>query len=109
MPVSKLTVGWTYLAGYRRRDADSLDTNMFVCFKVGDLVYSNLKLLKQAFGVKNLRDLETEVDLLELGSITAEWYNTEEGYFWGAYLWKGAFRVGTSGDRFVCKAVEEVA
>jgi hypothetical protein len=107
--VSKLTAGWNYLAGYRRRGADNLDTNMFVCFKVGDLVYSNLKLLKQAFGVKNLRDLEAEADRLEFGSITAEWYNTEEGYFWGAYLWNGAFRVGTSADRLVCSIVEEVA
>lgn len=99
--VSKLVSGLVFNAGYRRRGNDLLDSNRFVGFKVGDLVYSNLKLLKQAFGVKNLRDLEAEVDRLELGSITAEWYNNEEGYFWGSYLWNGAFRVGTSADRLV--------
>lgn len=102
--VSKLVSGLVFNAGYRRRGADLLDSNRFVGFKVGDLVYSNLKLLKQAFGVKNLKDLEFEVDRLELGSITAEWYNNEEGYFWGSYLWNGAFRVGSSADRLVVEA-----
>lgn len=102
--VSKLASGLVFLAGYRRRGYELLDSNRFVGFKVGELAYSNLKLLKQAFGVKNLRDLEAEVDRLELGSITAEWYNNEEGYFWGSYLWNGAFRVGTSADKLVLRA-----
>ena len=109
MAVSKLVSGLDYIAGYKRGKRESLDRNNFRGFKVGDLVYSNLKLLKQAFGVNNLRDLESEVNRFDVGSVTAEWYNTEEGYFWGAYLWKGAFRVGTSADRLVCKAAEEVA
>jgi hypothetical protein len=99
--VSNLYSGNVVRAGYLRRGCGVLDSNRFVGFKVGDLVYSNLKLLKQAFGVKNLKDLEAEVDRLELGSITAEWFNTEERYFWGSYLWNGAFRVGTSADRLV--------
>jgi len=109
MTVSKLVSGLDYIAGYKRGKRESLDLNNFKGFKVGALVYSNLKLLKQVFGVKNLRDLEFEVKRFDVGSVTAEWYNIEESYYWGAYLWNGAFRVGTSADRLVCKAVEEVA
>lgn len=101
LSVATLTSGAVALAGYRRRGVALLDSNRFVGFKVGDLVYSNLKLLKQAFGVKNLKDLEAEVDRLELGSITAEFYANDGEYFWGSYLWNGAFRVGTSADRLV--------
>lgn len=101
LSVSKLTSGVVARAGYRRRGCELLDSNRFVGFKVNDLVYSNLKLLKQAFGVKNLKDLEAEVDRLELGSITAEFYNNDEEYFWGSYLWNGSFRVGSSADRLV--------
>jgi hypothetical protein len=102
--VSKLASGLVFLAGYRRRGVDLLDSNCFVGFKVGDNVYSNLKLLKKAFGVSNLKELEFEADRLELGTVTAEWYNNEEGYFWGAYLWEGSFRVGTSADKLVLRA-----
>jgi hypothetical protein len=45
--------------------------------------------------------IEFEADRLEGGSVTAEFRNVEEGYMWGAYLWNGAFRVGTSADRLV--------
>ena len=105
LSVSKLSSGNVARAGYRRRGADLLDTNRFVGFKVNDTFYSELKQLKSAFGVRNLRELEFEADRLELGSITAEWYNTEEGYFWGSYLWNGSFRVGSSADRLVLEAV----
>ena len=97
--VSNLYSGEVVTAGYVRRGIDNRDLNRFVGFKVGEQVYSNLKLLKQAFGVKNLKDLEFETERLELGSVTAEFYNTEEQYFWGAYLWQNAFRVGSSADR----------
>jgi hypothetical protein len=101
LSVSKLFSGIVVRAGYLRRGSGVLDSNRFVGFKVGDLVYGNLKLLKSAFGVKNLKDLEAEVDRLELGSITAEFYANDGEYFWGSYLWNGAFRVGTSADRLV--------
>ena len=97
--ISTLYSGEVVTAGYKRSNREFMDANRFVGFKVGDNVYSNLKLLKQAFGVSNLKDLESEVDRLEQGSITAEFYATEEQYFWGAYLWSGAFRVGSSADR----------
>ena len=106
MAVSKLASGLNYLAGYKRGKHESLDHSNFRGFRVGAVVYSNLKSMKQAFGVKNLRDLESEVNRFDVGSVAAEWYNIEEGYFWSAYLWKGAFRVGTC--RLVCKTVEEV-
>jgi hypothetical protein len=102
--ISNLFSGEVVTAGYKRRDRNFTDANRFVGFKVGDNVYSNLKLLKQSFGVSNLKELEFEADRLELGSVTAEFYATEEGYFWGSYLWNNAFRVGTSADRLVLDA-----
>jgi hypothetical protein len=102
--ISNLYSGEVVTAGYRRRNTNLVDSNRFVGFKVGDNIYSNLKLLKQAFGVSNLKELEFEAERLELGTVTAEWYNNEEGYFWGSYLWNGAFRVGTSADRLVLEA-----
>ena len=97
--VNNLVPGNVYSAGYVRGQRDYRTPNRFVGFKVGDLVYSNLKLLKQAFGVSNLRDLEAEADRLELGSVTAEFYDCDDQFFWGAYLWENAFRVGSSADR----------
>lgn len=97
--VSNLYSGEVVTAGYKRGDRNFTDANRFVGFKVGEQVYSNLKLLKQAFGVSNLKDLEFETERLELGSVTAEFFACDEEYFWGSYLWNGAFRVGTSADR----------
>jgi hypothetical protein len=105
MTVSKLSTGRSYKAGYRRRGNETLDSNRFDGFKVGELWFDDLKALKATFGVRNLKELEFEVDRLELGSITAEWRNDDEGYFWAAYLWNGAFRVGTSADRLALGAV----
>jgi len=99
--ISNLFSGEVVTAGYTRRGNKLVDPNRFVGFKVGGNVYSNLKLLKNAFGVSNLKELEFEADRLELGSVTAEFYSTEEEYFWGAYLWNNAFRVGSSADRLV--------
>jgi hypothetical protein len=99
--VSNLSSGSVCRAGYRRRGTDLLDSNRFVGFKVNDMFFSDLKLLKAHFGVRNLKELEFEADRLELGSVTAEWFNTDESYFWGSYLWNGSFRVGSSADRLV--------
>lgn len=99
--VSNLYSGEVVIAGYKRGGRDLTDPNRFVGFKVGDNVFSNLKLAKQSFGVSNLKELEFEADRLEQGSVTAEFYDTEGQFFWAAYLWNGAFRVGTSADRLV--------
>ena len=87
-----------YVRSYKMGVIDNRDDNRFVGFKVGDQVFSNLKLLKAAFGVKNLRDLEFETERLELGTVYAEFYDCEDKYFWASYLWNGTFRVGTSAD-----------
>jgi hypothetical protein len=105
--VSNLVAGQVIKAGYVRGERDMTDANRFVGFKVGDLYFSKLQDLKEFFGVRNLRDLEFEVDRQEqYGLITAEFKNVSDPdrYFWGAYLWNGAFRVGTSADRLVLKA-----
>lgn len=96
--VSNLYSGQVVQAGYIRGQRNFMDANRFVGFKVGEQVFSNLKLLKQAFGVSNLKELEFETERLELGSVTAEFYANDEGYFWGSYLWNGGFKVGTSAD-----------
>jgi hypothetical protein len=101
--VSTLSADQVVNAGYKR---GGLDSNRFVGFKVNDMWFSQLKHLKEYFGVRNLKELEFEVDRQELGSITAEFQNVEDPdpYFWGAYLWNGAFRVGTSADRLALAA-----
>jgi len=102
--VSNLYSGEVVTAGYIRGQRNFTDQNRFVGFKVGEQVFSNLKLLKAAFGVKNLRDLEFELDRLELGMATAEFYDCEDKYFWAAYLWQNSFRVGTSADKLTLSA-----
>jgi hypothetical protein len=99
--VSNLRSAQIVQAGYKRSTRQFIDENFFFGFKVGDQWFSNLKHLKEFLGVKNLREIEFEADRLELGSVTAEFRNVEEGYLWGSYLWNGAFRVGTSADRLV--------
>ena len=100
---SNIHSGQTVQAGYIR-NYDCTSPNDFLCFKVGDLTYSNLKLLKKAFGVSTMLDLEFEIERLGLGSITAEFYDIKGGFRWAAYLWKGYFRVGSSADRLVLRA-----
>jgi len=107
LPITKLTAGQTVAAGYiRRRNGfndgfDELDTNRFDFFKVGELKFENLKVLKTYFGVKTLSELEFEVDRLDRGSVYAEFYSIDGDYAWAAYLWKGGFKVGSSADRLV--------
>ena len=96
--VSNLYSGEVVTAGYVRRGIDNRDLNRFVGFKVGELHFTNLKQLKAHFGVRNLRELEFETERLGLDSCTAEFYNTEEQYFWASYLYNGSFRVGSSAD-----------
>jgi hypothetical protein len=99
--ITKLTAKQVIFAGYCRRGTDWIDANRFDFFKVGELKFDSLKVLKAHFGVKTLSQLEFEVDRLELGTIYADFYNVDSGYHWGAYLWNGSFRVGSSADRLV--------
>lgn len=98
--IANLESGQTVQAGYKRREL-LVDANFFFGFKVNDQWFANLKQLKQFLGVKNLREIEFEADRLELGSVTAEFRDVDGEFLWGAYLWNGAFRVGTSADRLV--------
>ena len=97
--VNNLSSGKVCRAGYKRGERDFTDDNQFVQFKVGELRFFTLAEVKKAFGVRNLKDLEFEIDRLELGSVYAEWVNCDEGHHWSAYLWNGAFRCGSSADR----------
>ena len=103
LTVAKLHAGNVVRAGYVRGQRDMTDANRFIGFKVGDQYFSKMQELKEFFGVRNLKDLEFAAD----PQITAEFQNVEDTdcYFWGAYLWNGCFRVGTSADRLVLRAV----
>ena len=101
--VANLYSGQVVLAGYKRRNL-WVDSNRFVHFKVGENTFSNLKLLKSAYGVSSLKDLEFETDRLEQGMVTAEFYDNEGEFFWAAYLYNGKFCVGTSADRLILHA-----
>ena len=107
MRISKLTKTLTVRAGYKRGTREFIDANTFMGFKVGGCVYGDLKSLKASFSVKNLRDLESGVNRFDVGSVTAEFYNEDGGYFWAAYLWNGAFRVGTSADRLFIDNIDQ--
>ena len=105
--VANLAAGTVVRAGYVRGQRDMTDSNRFVGFKVGGLYFSKLKDLKEFFGAKNLKELEIKAGYQKLGTVTAEFQNVSvaDPYLWGAYLWEGSFRVGTSADRLSLKAV----
>jgi hypothetical protein len=103
LSISSIKSGNVVEAGYTRRFAN-FSSNRFVGFKHNGTFFSDLKQLKSYFGVKNLNEVEFESDRLETGSVTAEFYDTEGEFFWGAYLWNGGFRVGTSADRLQLRA-----
>ena len=102
--VANLIHGDICRAGYKRGERDFTDIQRFVCFKIGEQTFHNLKQLKNILNVTNLRDLEAETDRIKQLSVTAEFYDLEGKFFWAAYLWKGSFRVGTSADRLILSA-----
>jgi hypothetical protein len=107
LSISSIKSGNVVRAGYVRGQRDMTDANRFVGFKVGEQYFSKLQDLKEFFGVRNLKELEFEADRLnQFGSVTAEFQNVSDTdcYFWGAYLWNGSFRVGTSADRLKLRA-----
>lgn len=85
-------------AGYR----GSMDDNLFFGFKLAGADNSSLFLtlgdLKHRFKVRNLGQLE-EAAKVAGQEVKIEFWNCEGKYTWEAYLWNGAFRVGTSADR----------
>lgn len=105
LSVTNLSAGQVVLAGYNYRGEPSVDQNRFLGFKFNDTWFSTLMHLKEFLGSKSLRELETEAKLRGNDSITAEFRNVEGDYLWGAYLWNGSFKVGTSADRLVLQVV----
>jgi len=103
LTINNLSSGKICRAGYKRGDRDFTDDNRFVQFKVGQTYFFTLAEVKTALNVTNLRDLETKLDERDL-TVYAQWANCETGYFWEAYLWNGAFRVGSSADRLTLTA-----
>lgn len=101
--ISYLKSGDTVLAGYKRRKL-WIDSNEFVCFKVGSLKFPTTMEMKKHFGVRNFAALESAAKSQDLGSVTAEFHNTDNDYLWGAYLSQGCFRVGSSADRLVLQS-----
>ncbi len=102
LSVTSLAAGQVVLAGYNYRSQPRCcDQNRFLGFKYNDTWFSTLKHLKEFLGSNSLKELETEAQLRGNGSITAEFRNVDGDYLWGAYLWKGSFKVGTSADRLV--------
>ena len=102
---ANLAVDQTVSAGYVRGNRGFMDENQFKGYRWNELSFGSLKALKTHFGVSNLKDLEAEADRLDLGTVTAEFYALDGAYQWGAYLWNGAFRVGSSADRLRLAAV----
>ena len=105
MKVSNLWFNQIVSAGYVRGDREFMDENEFKGYCWNGQTFVNLKELKTHFGVSSLKDLEAEADRLGLGSVTAEFHDNEDHFQWAAYLWNGAFRVGTSADRLRLVAV----
>ena len=101
LSVTSLAAGQVVFAGYNYCGEPSVDKNRFLGFKFNGTWFSTLKHLKEFLGSNSLKELETEAQLRGNDSITAEFRNVEGDYRWGAYLWKGSFKVGTSADRLV--------
>ena len=97
--VANLEPGQIVHAGYKRRGQVYTSRNGFLCFRAGDQKFYSLKQLKDYFGVRTLKELEFEHERIFDSSVTAEFRDLEGDFLWGAYLWNGAFRVGTSADR----------
>ena len=103
--LANLSAGQTVRAGYSyHRDTSGVVKSLFVGFKYNDTWFSNLKDLKNFMGTITLTGLEQAAERIGKGPITAEFHCVTGKYQWGAYLWEGSFKVGTSADRLLLKA-----
>ena len=97
MKLSQLTAGTVIQAGYRNWYTPC----EFLGFSFkhdGPIVAGTMKELKGQTGCSNLRELEALGALGETG-LYAVFRDVQDGDRWMAYLWQGAWRVGTSADR----------
>jgi len=101
--IASIKAGSEVLAAYKRLARIPAVRQRFLGFKYNGLWFSDLRTLKKFMGVKNLHEVEFEADRLEGGSVTAEFRDVDGEFLWGAYLWNGAFRVGTSADRLILR------
>lgn len=96
--LASLTAGQAVKAGYRGWHTPC----KFLGFSDNAEAYSQtpafdtLADLKAAKAARNAAELE---QLQNQANFYALFRDIEDGTTWGAYLWKGAWRVGTSADR----------
>jgi hypothetical protein len=103
MKISSLSTGTLVKAGYSGEGT----LNKFLGFTDNTEVYtdkpvfSSLAELKKAKGAKNYKDLEEiQKQAPKYGQdFYAVFHDIDGDYIWCAYLWKNAWRVGTSADR----------
>ena len=107
MKLSSLTPGQTVLAGYIRGDRRFFDPAIFLgatwCRTNGVRpipCYETVGQMKAHTGpgYRSLKALEADLDA-EGCRAYAVFQDPEDGSTWAAYLWEGAWRVGSSGDR----------
>jgi hypothetical protein len=100
--IASLTAGQAIKAGYRGWHTPC----EFLGFSDNTKAYSEtpafntLADLKTAKGARNAAEIEQLQDQASYGhSFYALFRDLEDGTTWAAYLWKGAWRVGSSADR----------
>lgn len=104
MKLSNLAPGQTVLAGYIRGDRRFFDEAVFLgaawapSASTVPVRGETVSQMKEAAGHTNLKALEAA--LKEEGCTAyAVFQDPEDGSTWAAYLWEGAWRVGSSADR----------
>jgi hypothetical protein len=111
MKISSISAGTLVNAGY----SGEATLNKFLGFTDNSEAYSetpvfhSLAELKAAKGARNYKELEEiQNSSLRYGQdFYAVFYDLEKRYTWGAYLWRGSWRVGTSADRLQLFPVPE--
>lgn len=98
--ISNLAPEQNVQAGYVRHGIDNRCESKFLNFFLTgpELYFATLKDVKNYFGVSNLTELENAADASDT-SVYCRFHDVDGNFTWAAYLWKGAFRVGSSADR----------
>ena len=94
----------TVRVGYSRGGFFAGGLNRFEGFTVGDAEFGTLKEVKAYLGERTMRNLECKANSLGT-SVRAKFYDYEAEFLWEAYIWGGAFRLGSSADRLQFKEV----
>ncbi len=103
--IANLAAGQIVRAGYSYHgDTSGVVKYRFIGFRYNDTWFSNLRDLKNFMGATTLASLEQAAERRGTESIHAGFKSEQGEYQWEAYLWNGAFQVGTSADRLVLRA-----